>query len=39
MVANQIDEAEKRGYSLDVQKLSEETGVTVNVTNARKIVV
>ncbi|MCT3727797.1 ferrous iron transporter B [Elizabethkingia anophelis] len=36
MVANQIDEAEKRGYSLDVQKLSEEIGVTVNLTNAKK---
>lgn len=36
MVVNQIDEAEKRGYALNVEKLSEETGVTVNVTNAKK---
>lgn len=36
MVVNQIDEAERRGYTLDAEKLSSILGVTVNVTNAKK---
>ncbi|NAW51579.1 ferrous iron transport protein B [Elizabethkingia argentiflava] len=36
MVVNQIDEAEKRGYLLEDHKLSEELGVSVNLTNAKK---
>ncbi|QCX53114.1 ferrous iron transport protein B [Elizabethkingia sp. JS20170427COW] len=36
MVINQIDEAERRGYSLDVKALEEELGVTIHVTNAKK---
>lgn len=36
MVINQIDEAERRGYSLDVKALEEKLGVTIHVTNAKK---